>query len=144
MSSPITEESGIDESHIPTETPPLPVSPRARESSGEEPSMKDLVHCMRHMMTRLMSQMDSMQSKIDEMQTSLKSLQAKLAAPKADMITKETFQELEARVIALEKGGVSSVQTGWMHQQMSCLDPANQCLYFKGLLQDSRERTKQF
>jgi hypothetical protein len=95
---------------------------------------------MQGMINNIQGMNTSLNAKMASMQDSLLNLKTEMAAMKADMVTKEIFQNLETRVAALEAKGFSgenSSETVWMQQQMGRLDPANKSLFFKGLAQQN-------
>ena len=82
-------------------------------------------------MGKLMAEFGKLHNSINE---KFANLQAELTQLKAEMVTKQAFEALEARVQQLESQTASahSPQMNFIKQHLARLDPANKCICIRG------------
>jgi hypothetical protein len=99
--------------------------PAVPPDSDEEPSLKTLLKAMQKMDSNLGGKIDRVQEQFESIQIQFKDLKETVQKLEENSVTKDLFQKLEERVVALEQGGLPSTQMNWMSQQVNRLDPAN-------------------
>jgi hypothetical protein len=117
--------------------------PAVPPDSDEEPSLKTLLKAMQKMDSNLGGKIDRVQEQFESIQIQFKDLKETVQKLEENSVTKDLFQKLEERVVALEQGGLPSTQMNWMSQQVNRLDPANKSLAIKGLTEfDAEKRSR--
>lgn len=84
---------------------------------------------LKDMLQRIDNNVVSLRTEVRE---SLEQVRAEVQEIKKDMVNKEMFGSLEARVQKLESGGVACSQLSWLKEQINKLDPCNKCLSVNG------------
>ena len=80
--------------------------------------------------------------KFTQVEQAISQFKAELSQVKLEMVTKETFANLENRVQTLETRGAPSPEVNFLKKQVSRLDPANKAIRILGLKATSvKERT---
>jgi len=105
--------------------PGLPTEASENAGSKNERSMEDLFQAIERVHLSVSSLRGDLSSKIEK-------ISEEVSAVKADMVTKETFESLDARVGQLEASDTDHPQMQWMREQLAKLDPSNKCLCIKG------------
>ena len=109
---------------------PLPPNPAKRKEKEEGKSMQELFEAIE----RVNLNVSALRTDLTE---NLEKLRVEVANMKAEMVTKEIFESLDARVTSLERQGPESPQISWLKEQVNRLDPCQKCVCVSGLKSQS-------
>ena len=105
-----------------------------------EPSLTDIMKGI----NKLSVQNHNHEVHLNKIDHAIQSFQAELACLKESMVTKESFVNLESRVVKLEEKEVGqySHEIKLLRQQVSKLDPANRGLRLRGFKEDDLDKRR--